>query len=62
MKTTSKRKNAYILNLTDEESEMLTALAKQNEHPTSTQAYLIVRNYLREVKRQNEAGVKIEYL
>ena len=62
MKTANKRSNAFILNLTDEESELLKEIAEENDHPTSTQAYIIIRNYLKEVKRQNEAGVNIEYL
>ena len=62
MKTTSKRNNNFSLNLTDEESDLLRELAEENDHPASTQAYIIIRNYLRAVKKERSGGVKIEYL
>ena len=53
------RKNAFILNLTDEEAEKLILLAKMNDHATSTQAYLIIRNYLKSLTiKQTEATDK----
>ena len=50
------RQNAFILNLTDEEAEKLNQLARRNDHPTSTQAYIIVRNYLASVILRDDNG------
>ena len=55
MKKTT-RNNAFILNLTDEESEKLKQLAKRNDHPISTQAYIIVRNYLSNINLYDSEG------
>ena len=56
MKTTSKRSNAFILNLSDEEAQKLKQIAEANDHPTSTQAYIIIRNYLKNIYLKDEAG------
>jgi len=50
------RSNAFILNLTDEESTKLLQLASENDHAPSTQAYIIIRNYLRGVNLKDEHG------
>lgn len=50
------RQNAFILNLTDEEAQKLTQLARRNDHPTSTQAYIIIRNYLSNVILRDDNG------
>ena len=41
-----RRQNAFIVNLTDDEAERLKQIAQANDHATSTQAYIIIRNYL----------------
>lgn len=41
------RNNAFIVNLTDAEAEQLKRIAEANDHATSTQAYIIIRNYLK---------------
>lgn len=51
MKTTNKRNNQFILLLDDETSEKLLKLAERNEHAPSKQAYIIVRNYLKESEK-----------
>lgn len=56
MKTTSKRNNQFILLLTDEEAEKLRQLASENDHATSKQAYIIIRNYLSKIYLKDENG------
>lgn len=48
MKTTAKRSNQFILLLDDETSEKLLKLAEKNEHAPSKQAYIIIRNFLKQ--------------
>lgn len=51
-----KRNNNFILALTDEESEKLRQLASENDHAPSKQAYIIIRNYLKNIYLKDEAG------
>jgi predicted DNA-binding protein len=56
MKTTSKRNNTFSLNLSEEEAQKLKQLAQANDHPTSTQAYIIIRNYLNNINLLDDNG------
>jgi len=57
-----KRNNNFILALTDEEAEQLRRIAEENDHAPSKQAYIFIRDILRQLKREAEKGVNIEYL
>ena len=57
MKMTRKRNNNFILAITDEEAEKLKKLAEENDHAPSKQAYIIIRNVLREIQREENNGV-----
>ena len=46
MKTKGKRNNQFILLLDDETCEKLKALASNNDHAPSKQAYILIRNAL----------------
>ena len=50
MKTTSKRDNYFILALDDETAEKLRALAEENDHAPSKQAFLIIKRALESEK------------
>lgn len=52
MSETGKRNNAFILLLDDETAEKLKRLAERNDHAPSKQAFIIIRNYLKNEARR----------